>query len=135
MKNFLIRSILGIFFGAFIMVVLTGSVALSGQETLDSMIFLTNAIGFMLSGWFFTTSTLYFENPNWSLGRQTMMHFMTVIILYFVLAFVIGWIPFNWASFLLMLGVFLGFYTIFWTIFYLYFKNQAQKLNDELNEV
>lgn len=135
MKNFLIRSFLGIFFGAFIIVVLTSSVALNGQETLDSMVFLKNAIGFMVCGWFFTTSTLYFENPNWSLGRQTLFHFLTVIILYFVLAFGIGWILFNWTSFLIMLTVFLVFYALFWTAFYLYFRNQARKLNDELNGV
>lgn len=135
MKNFLIRSILGIFFGAFIAVVLTGSVVLYGQESLDGALFLKNAVGSMICGWFFTTSTLYFENPNWSLARQTIAHFITVIILYFVLAFGIGWVPFSWAGFLVMLGVFLTFYAIFWTAFYLYFRNQAQKLNDELNGV
>lgn len=134
MKNFLIRSIMGIFFGAFIIVILTGSVVLRGQEKLDSAVFLKNAIGFMLSGWFFTVSTLYFENQNWSLARQTVLHFITVIILYFVLAFGIGWIPFNWVSFLLMFGVFLVFYAIFWTSFFLYFRSQARKLNYELNE-
>lgn len=132
MRDFLIRSIMGLFFGAFIVVILTGSVALSGQETLDSSLFLKNAAGFMTAGWFFTVSTLYFENPNWSLARQTFLHFLTVIVLYFVLAFGIGWIPFNWLSFLVMLGVFLVFYAIFWTAFYLYFKNQARKLNEEL---
>lgn len=125
---------MGIFFGAFIIVILTGSVVLRGQEKLDSAVFLKNAIGFMLSGWFFTVSTLYFENQNWSLARQTVLHFITVIILYFVLAFGIGWIPFNWVSFLLMFGVFLVFYAIFWTSFFLYFRSQARKLNYELNE-
>lgn len=135
MKNFLIRSILGIFFGAFIAVILTGSVVLYGQESLDGALFLKNAVGSMICGWFFVSSTMYFENPNWSLARQTALHFITVIILYFFLAFVIGWIPFYWTSFVVMLGIFLTFYAIFWTSFYLYFRNQAQKLNDELDGV
>lgn len=134
MKNFWIRSILGIFFGAFLSVILTNSVVLSGQETLDGGLFLRNSLGSMLCGWFFTASTLYFENHKWSLRRQTATHFATVIVLYFVLAIGIGWFPFTVPSFLLMLAVFLTFYVLFWTAFYLYFKNQAQKMNEELNK-
>lgn len=133
MKNFLIRSIMGVFFGAFLSVIMTNSVVLSGQETLDSELFLRNSLGSMLCGWFFTASTLYFENHKWSLRRQTVTHFATVIVLYFVLAIGIGWFPFTVPSFLLMLAVFVVFYALFWTAFYFYFKNQAQKLNKELN--
>lgn len=133
MRNFLIRSIMGVFFGAFLSVIMTNSVVLSGQETLDSELFLRNSLGSMLCGWFFTASTLYFENHKWSLRRQTVTHFVTVIVLYFVLAIGIGWFPFTVPSFLLMLAVFVVFYALFWTAFYFYFKNQAQKLNKELN--
>ena len=133
MKNFLIRSIMGIFFGSFLSIIMTYTVVLSGQETLDSGLFLKNSLGTILCGWFFTASTLYFENHKWTLRRQTAMHFATVTVLYFVLAFGIGWFPFTVPSFLLMLAVFLIFYVLFWTAFYLYFKNQAKKLNAELN--
>lgn len=133
MKTFLIRSILGIFFGAFLSVLMTNAVVLSGQETLDSGLFLRNSIGSMLCGWFFTASTLYFENHKWSLAKQTAAHFVTIIVLYFVLAVGIGWFPFTVSSMLLMIAVFLFFYALFWTAFYLYFKNQARKMNEELN--
>lgn len=133
MKNFLIRSIMGIFFGAFLNTIMTYTVILSGQETLDSGLFVKNSLGTMLCGWFFTASTLYFEHQKWTLRRQTAMHFATVTLLYFVLAIGIGWFPFTMPSFLLMLAVFLVFYVLFWTAFYLYFKNQAKKLNAELN--
>lgn len=133
MKNFLIRSMMGIFFGSFLSIIMTYTVVLSGQETLDSGLFLKNSLGTILCGWFFTASTLYFEQHKWTLRRQTAMHFATVTLLYFVLAFGIGWFPFTVPSFLLMLAVFLIFYALFWTAFYLYFKNQAKKLNAELN--
>lgn len=134
MKTFLIRSVLGIFFGAFLSVIVTISTVLSGQETLDGALFLQNSLGSMLCGWFFTASTLYFENHNWTLRRQTAMHFVTIIVLYFVLAFGIGWLPFTVPSFLLMVAVFLAFYALFWIAFYFYFKKQAQKMNEELNQ-
>lgn len=132
MKNFLIRSMMGIFFGSFLSIIMTYTVVLSGQETLDSGLFMKNSLGTILCGWFFTASTLYFEKYTWTLRRQTAMHFVTVTILYFILAFGIGWFPFTVPSFLLMLAVFLIFYTLFWTAFYLYFKNQAKKMNAEL---
>ncbi|WP_203248241.1 DUF3021 domain-containing protein [Sporosarcina beigongshangi] len=134
MKTFLFRSMIGIFFGAFIAVLLTNSVVYFGeQDVLDGQLFLKNSLGSIFSGWFFTVSPLYFENTNLRLSQQTALHFITVVVLYFILAFGIGWIPFTWSSFALTLGLFIVVYAIFWTAFYLYFRKQAKKLNAELN--
>ena len=134
MKTFLFRSMIGIFFGAFLAVILTNSIVyFGGQDVLDGPLFLKNSLGSIFSGWFFTVSPLYFENTNLRLSQQTGLHFITVVILYFILAFGIGWIPFTMRSFLLTLGLFIVVYAIFWTAFYLYFRNQAKKLNAELN--
>ena len=134
MKTFLFRSMIGIFFGAFLAVILTNSVVYFGEKNiLDGPLFLTNSLGSIFCGWFFTVSPLYFENTNLRLSQQTGLHFITVVVLYFILAFGIGWIPFTMKSFLLMLGLFIVIYAIFWTAFYLYFRNQAKKLNAELN--
>ena len=136
MKTFLFRSAVGILFGAFIAVLLTNSVVYFGdQEVLDGQLFLKNSFGSIFCGWFFTVSPLYFENTNLRLSQQTGLHFVTVVVLYFILAFGIGWVPFNIASFLLTLGLFIIFYAIFWTAFYLHFRNQANKLNAELQEL
>ena len=136
MKTFLIRSVMGIFFGAFIAVLLTNSVVYFGeQEVLDGQLFFKNSFGSIFCGWFFTVSPLYFENKNLRLSQQTGLHFITVVVLYFVLAFGIGWVPFNLVSFLLTLGIFVACYAIFWSAFYLHFRNQANKLNAELQEL
>lgn len=134
MKTFLTKSIFGIFFGAFITVIFTSSIVLfSDRTTLDGDLFLKNAIGFMLCGWLFSVSSLYFENQRLRLIQQTTLHFVTVIILYFILAFGIGWIPFNFTSFLLAIALFMLIYAISWTAFYFYFKQQMKKLNEELD--
>ena len=134
MKTFLFRSLMGIFFGAFLAVVVTNSVVYFGnQEMLDGQIFMKNSLGSIFCGWFFTVSPLYFENAKLRLSQQTGLHFVTVVILYFILAFGIGWIPFTMKSFFVMLVIFIAFYSIFWTAFYLYFRKQAQKLNAELD--
>lgn len=133
MKIFLFRSMIGIFFGAFLAVVFTNLYVLSNDSImLNGTLFLKNSLGSIFSGWFFTVSSLYFENPNMRLSQQTALHFITVVILYFVLAFGIGWVPFNMASFFIATALFIGFYAIFWTSFYLYFKRQMKKLNEEL---
>jgi hypothetical protein len=133
-KTFLFRSIIGIFFGAFLAVIVTNSVVYFGnQEMLDGQMFMKNSLGSIFCGWFFTVSPLYFENTKLRLSQQTVLHFATVVVLYFILAFGIGWVPFTLKSFLVALSAFIVFYLVFWTVFYLYFRKQAQKLNAELN--
>ena len=86
MKTFLFRSMIGIFFGAFLAVILTNSVVYFGnQDVLDGQIFLKNSLGSIFCGWFFTVSPLYFENTKLRLSQQTGLHFVTVVVLYFIL--------------------------------------------------
>lgn len=133
MKTFLVRSLIGIFFGAFVAVVTTISIIYFGSvEQLDGEMFLRNSLGSIFCGWFFTVSPLYFEIESLKLPTQTVLHFLTVAVCYFVLSLGIGWIPFNFKSILLTLGLFLISYTIMWLCFYLYFRNEAKKLNAEL---
>jgi hypothetical protein len=133
-KVFLFRSMIGIFFGAFLAVIVTNSVVYFGnQDMLDGQTFMKNSLGSVFCGWFFTVSPLYFENTKLRLSQQTALHFATVVVLYFILAFGIGWVPFTLKSFLVALSAFIVFYLVFWTVFYLYFRKQAQKLNAELN--
>ena len=136
MKTFLTRSILGIFFGSFLAIIIMFAVIYFGEkEVIDSRFFIKNSLGVIINGWFFTVSPLYFENPNLKLHQQTALHFGTVVIFYFILAFGIGWIPFTAKTALLNLGLFIFVYLIIWTAFYLYFRNQAQKLNAELSKL
>lgn len=136
MKTFLIRSFIGIFFGSFITVLITNlSFLFSDLVVIDGSLFLKNSIGSILCGWFFTVSPMYFENRKLNLFWQTIFHFVTVMLLYFILAFSIGWLPFNIISFLLTFLISIAVYIIFWVAFYLYFKNQARQLNDELKKL
>ena len=136
MKTFITRSFTGIFFGAFIAVLITNLNILFGDFVmLDGTLFLKNSIGSILCGWFFTVSPMYFENRKLKLFWQTIFHFLTVMTLYLILAFSIGWLPFNLISILLTFLISIAIYTIFWVAFYLYFKNQAQELNDELKKL
>ena len=136
MKTFLFRSMIGIFFGAFIAVMLTNSIVYFGEkEVLDGQLFLKNSLGTIFCGWFFTVSPLYFENSNLRLSQQTGLHFVTVFVLYFILAFGIGWIPFTMKSFLLMLGLFIVCLSDFLDFFLSVLQKSSEKLNEELKDL
>lgn len=136
MKTFLFRSMIGIFYGAFLAVVITNlSIYFGDKEVLDGQLFFKNSLGCIFCGWFFTVSPLYFENPKLRLTQQTGLHFITVFVLYFILAYGIGWIPFTLKSSLVALAIFLTLYSISWVAFYLYFQRQVRKLNAELSNL
>ncbi|CRK82951.1 DUF3021 domain-containing protein [Neobacillus massiliamazoniensis] len=136
MKTFIIRSFIGIFFGSFIAVLITNlNILFGGLEMIDGPLFLKSSIGSVLCGWIYLVSSLYFKNRNLKLAQQTILQFLTVTILYLILALTIGWIPFNIINILLTLLISFVVYTIFWVAFFLYFKNQARKLNDCLKKL
>lgn len=89
----------------------------------------------MICGWLFSVSPLYFEIERWKLSQQTALHFGTVIVFYFIIAFWIGWIPFHALSIFVGIGAFLLIYIVIWTGFYLYFKRVANDLNKELKNL
>ena len=136
MKGFLNRSILGVFFGSFLtLITIFMTVYFGEKEVLDSGVLVKNALGIIICGWFFSVTPLLFELENFSLKKKTVLHFLCVVVLYFIVAFVIGWIPFTIKGFIGMLGIFIVFYTFIWLGFYLYFRQQAAKLNEDLNKL
>ncbi|WP_273853387.1 DUF3021 domain-containing protein [Guptibacillus spartinae] len=136
MKTFLFRSMVGLFFGGFLAVVLTyGVIFLGDQATLDSNLFVTNSLGAIFCGWLFTVTPLYFEIHSLKLPQQTALHFFTVIVIYFILAYGIGWIQPGVTNILIFLIIALVSYSIMWTAFYLYFKNESKKLNEDLQQI
>ncbi len=136
MKTFIYRSLIGISIGAFIAVLITNMIILFGDfEMISGSLFLKNSIGAILCGWFFTVSPLYYKIEKLNLLQQTVIHFITLIILFHSLALSVGWVPINVSNILTSLIVFILHYIFFWTAFYLYYRNQAIKLNEGLKNL
>jgi len=136
MKTFLSRSVIGIFFGAFIAVLITSSVVWFGEETLlNGPLFVKNAFGCMFAGWLYTVSTLYFETEKLNLPIQTLLHFITITIPFFIIAIFLGWIPSDVKSIIAALVFFIILYIIIWLCFYLYFRHQSKQLNDDIQNL
>lgn len=133
MNAFIFRSMIGIFFGAFIAVMTTSAfIYFGGQSTIDGLLFIKDAFGYIFCGWLFTVTPLYFKIRSLRLPMQTALHFLTVTIVYFILGLWIGWIQIDVKNFLIYLAISIFVYAIGWIGFYLYFKNESKKLNKDL---
>jgi hypothetical protein len=136
MNKLINRCFTGIFFGGFMAVLITNLIVIfNGHDVIDSDLFLKNSLASVVCGCFFTVSPLVFENKHLTLLQQTILHFLTVVILYFIVALTIGWIPLQFTSILYTIIGFVIIYIICWVVFYLYFKHQAHLLNEQLKKL
>ena len=136
MKSFLLRSVFGIGIGAILSVFITMSIVVFGNESmLDGDLYVKNAWGSLLCGWFFAVAAMIFEMKSLALWQQTLTHFIFITVLYFIFANWIGWVPYHEGIFLTMIAVFVFVYLCMWLSFYLYFKRQASKMNENLDRL
>ncbi|MBO7584031.1 MAG: DUF3021 domain-containing protein [Treponema sp.] len=89
--------------------------------------FITGIIGLT-----FAATTVIFEMDNWSLLRQTIIHFIITSIVMYIAGFLCGWFPHTVGSTLAWFGVFIVVYIIFWICFSLHYKNKVKKMNEAL---
>ena len=89
--------------------------------------FLTGVIGTT-----FAATTVIFEIDEWSLLRQTILHFIITSVVMYIAGFLCGWFPHTVASTLVWFGVFIVIYIIFWICFSTYYKNKVKKINEAL---
>ena len=89
--------------------------------------FLTGIIGTT-----FAATTVLFEIDNWSLLKQTIIHFIITSIVMYIAGFLCGWFPHKLSSTLIWFGIFIVIYVIFWVCFSSYYKNKVKKMNEAL---
>ena len=80
----------------------------------------------------FAATTVIFEMDNWSLLRQTIIHFIITSIVMYIAGFLCGWFPHKLSSTLIWFGIFIVIYVIFWISFSSYYKNKVKKMNEVL---
>jgi len=133
MKTFLWRSIIGIFFGCFVSVIITCLLILNGEEMVNGDLFIRNSLGSMLCGWLCLVTPLYFENKKLTLVQATFYHFGTLFSGYILSLFCFNWIPISGVGVSISYLIFIFVYLCIWFAFYFYSKNQMKKLNEQLN--
>lgn len=82
----------------------------------------------------FSASSIIFELDNWSLLKQTVIHFILTSVLMYIIGFICGWYPHNVVNTLIWFGMFIVVYIIFWLSFFLYYKKKTREINESLKK-
>ena len=86
----------------------------------------------MAVGIYFGWSSLIWEHRTWNPLKKLIIHFSLSIIVYFSIAFPVGWIsPKPFLIFLNIL-VFIAIYFLFWLGALFYYRKQTETLNEQL---
>jgi len=94
--------------------------------------FISQSIGSMIVGIGFVVPTLIYQNRHLSIWMQTLVHMGIGFLVYFPIAFRLGWIPGERKLSAAFVLIVLVFYFLIWSVSYLYYKKMAEKLNEKL---
>ncbi|WP_018932470.1 DUF3021 domain-containing protein [Gracilibacillus lacisalsi] len=87
----------------------------------------------MALGVYYSLASVIFELERWSILKQTVIHLSLTILVFFPIAILAGWIPFNLLAMILGLGIFLTLYSVFWISAYFYYKNMERVMNERID--
>lgn len=90
---------------------------------------MTGIIGMM-----FAASSVIFEMENWSLLKQTLVHFIIASVVMYICGYICNWFPLNFKSSAIWFAVFIGFYLIFWIGFTVYYRVIIRKINNAMDK-
>jgi|SRR5690625_332780 len=127
------RSMIGIAFGGIYTFIALTIMKFNHMEGTISEIW-THMLASFILGIYFGVSSLIYENEGWSPLKRTITHFILSIIIYFIIAIPIGWIPSHPLAIILSIFIFIGIYSLYWTGYFLYFKNIEVSMNKHFQE-
>lgn len=132
-KEILNRIVIGIATGGFLTFVVLTFMKFLGIEGTASEVW-NHMLGSMVLGVYFALSSLIYEYDGWSPLKKTVTHYSLSILVYFLVALPIGWIPWNLLSVVVGILAFSVLYALYWTGFLLYFKKVEASLNKQLQK-
>ena len=143
-KKALLRGLLGFVIGVFISTTIAllisvciGSYASAAPDLISRMGSELNAniAQYLLSGvlgFGFAAASTVFEIDSWNFTKQTIAHFIILIVLYFPIAITLGWVPFNFRSILIYALIWIVVYAIIWFAQYHFWKKRTAKMNEKI---
>ncbi len=90
--------------------------------------------GSIFLGIYFGLAAYIFTVDQWSPLKKTIIHFILSLTVYFIVAFTIGWVPFNGVSIIISTIIFSLIYMLFWFGYNLYFRKLTATLNETLEK-
>lgn len=130
-KEIVKRSITGIAFGGIATFIALTIMKFAHIEGNISEVWNHMLASFVL-GIYFGLASFIFETERWSPLGKTIIHFSLSILVYFIIAIPLIWIPFNFIAIGIGIVLFSIVYSVYWTGFYLYFKRVEVSMNEQL---
>lgn len=143
-KKSILRGFLGIPIGVFISTTISIIYSLAfgeimaipyGMESSNSLtVYIAQYFVSIIIGFVFSASSVIFQIDEWSLLKQTVVHFFITTLVFFPCSIKVGWIDVNPMSILIYIGVFIFIYLLAWISIYFTWKSKIKKLNNKLEE-
>ena len=92
------------------------------------------AICSMLYGAAWAGASLVWECENWSILKQTLIHFAICSLATFPTAYFMRWMEHTPAGILSYFGIFIAVYAAIWAVMFLYIKRRILQMNERLLE-
>lgn len=127
------RSMIGIAFGGIFTFIALTIMKFNDIEGTISEVWIHMLASFVL-GVYYSLSSFIYEYDGWSPLKKTMIHFSLSIIVYFLIAIPIGYIPLHPLSIILGIVIFIVVYVLFWIGYFLYYKKIEASMNEQLNK-
>ncbi|HDX9587112.1 TPA: DUF3021 domain-containing protein [Bacillus pseudomycoides] len=104
----------------------------NGMETIETKTLLIHLVVANIIGIIFSVASFVFEREEWSLLKQTIIHFIILLGTFLPAAIWMGWIPNHVSSILICVGIFIIVYFIIWFVMTIYWKKKIESLNHQL---
>ena len=131
MKEVVKRIVYGIAYGGVISSIALTILMLTEMTPSIAMIWLYTLMGHIL-GIYFGLASFIFEIDNWSPLKKTVIHYSLSMLVYFIIALPVGWIPFAWKPIAISIISFTIVYCIFWFGYNMYYKKIETSMNESL---
>ncbi|WP_047985505.1 DUF3021 domain-containing protein [Ornithinibacillus californiensis] len=131
--EFIRRITIGIAAGGFLTFIALTILMINNIESTVSEIWL-HMLGSMSFGVYYGFASFIFEKPRWTPLMKTVVHLSLSIIVYYIIALSVGWLPFTFFAIAISFIIFLSIYFIFWTGYYIYYKRLEADLNEHLQK-
>lgn len=80
-------------------------------------------------------SSVIWDVEQWSLLKQTLIHFIVISIPFFTVGYILNWLPHHLYGALGYAGAFILVYLIMWVSIYFSIKTKIKKMNSQLQEL
>lgn len=125
------RAIYGLAYGGVVTFIALTVLMFANMNPSIQTIWLYTSMGFVLSI-YFAFASFIFDVEKWSPLKKTIIHYSLSIIVYFIIAISVGWVPIRIDPIFISIIMFTVVYLVFWYSYRIYYKRVEASMNESL---